>query len=204
MSNSTFFAMDFDGKKQFAFAVEKETPMISPQILNVYLAGPLTNNDVSTDCDCRDLQEIVKRVLGSYEYHGIRFNVYDPGDVTQLPGTAHTAEDVYELDHERTITADLVVFHVNVPSLGVGCECQIAADASSPKVIIAKKAAPLSRMFVGVYSATLATIEYEHPHEVETELSGQLLAIAGRAVESAGIGMVGQLCRLLRTCTWDG
>ncbi len=184
MSDSNFFAMDFDNQKRFAFAVEKEAPMLSPPVLNVYLAGPLTNNDLCTDCDCRKVREIVKLLFGSYEYNGIHFNVYDPGDIT-APGTTHSPEEVYELDHERTVTADLVVFHVNVPSLGVGCECQISADASSPKVIIAKKGAPLSRMFVGVYSATLAKIEYENPDDVEMELSSQLPSIASLAVESA-------------------
>jgi hypothetical protein len=185
MSDSNFFAMDFDDQKRFAFTVEKEAPMISPPVLNVYLAGPLTNNDNRIEDACREVREIAKRILSSYEYHGVRFNVYDPADTTP-PGTNHTAEDVYDLDHERTITADLVVFHVNVPSLGVGCECQIAADASSPKVIIAKKGAPLSRMFAGVYSATLATIEYENPVDVELVLSSELLAtIASMTVESA-------------------
>jgi hypothetical protein len=185
MPDSTFFAMDFDDQKRLAFTVEKDAPMISPPVLNVYLAGPLTNNDKCVECACRDVREIAKRILSSYEYHGIRFNVYDPADTTP-PGTNHTAEDVYDLDHERTMTADLVVFHVNVPSLGVGCECQISADASSPKVIIAKKGAPLSRMFAGVYSATLATIEYENPSDVEVRLSSELLAtIAGMTIESA-------------------
>jgi len=184
MSDINFFAMDFNEGKHLAFAVEKEAPMIVPPVLNVYLAGPLTNNDKCVDCLCREVREIVKRLLGSYEYNGVRFHVYDPGDITS-PGTAHTPEEVYELDHERTMTADLVVFHVNAPSLGVGCECQIAADTCSPKVVIARNGTPLSRMFTGVHSETLATIEYEQPRDVEMQLSQWLPTIARRAAESA-------------------
>ena len=183
MSDSTFFAMDFDGQKHLAFAVEKEAPMISPPILNVYLAGPLTNNDKCTDC-CREVQRLLNVFSVLMSTTVFTSNVYDPGDFTS-PGTDHTAEDVYELDHERTMTADLVVFHVNVPSLGVGCECQIAADTCSPKVVIAKHGAPLSRMFIGVYSETLATIEYQQARDVESELSRTIADNSRRAVESA-------------------
>src|SRR5882724_4741821 len=125
MSDCDSFYMDFDPEKRFSFG--KEGTLITPSVINVYLAGSLTNNDPAIAQDCVMLRQIVKRVLHAYDFLGVRFSVYDPADFTS-PGSIHSEEEVYGLDHERTALADLVIFHVIAPSLGVGCETQIAAD----------------------------------------------------------------------------
>jgi hypothetical protein len=178
------FAMDFTEEDSFESAAEKLN--LRPPELRVYLAGPLTNNDDAVKADCVAVRQVVKRLFHSYNYLGARFVVYDPADVTQ-PGSTHSAEQVYELDHARTTQADLVIFHVNVPSLGVGIESQIAADATVPRVTIARKGTKVSRMFAGIFSPSIADLTYGSVAELETVLSRHMLKIAKHAVKSAAV-----------------
>ena len=69
--------------------------------------------------------------LRTYDYLGVQFEIYHPGEVT-MPGSKHSAENVYVINYEQCVLADLVVFNVTQPSLGVGCESQIASDATVP------------------------------------------------------------------------
>lgn len=77
MSDSSFFAMDFDGDHQFAFSRHLEEQMLDPPIFEVYLAGPLTNNNPVIDADCAVVRHTIKDLFGAYEYSGYRFHVYD-------------------------------------------------------------------------------------------------------------------------------
>ena len=115
--------------------------MIDPPVLRVYLASPLTNTDPASEEDRRTVREVTRRIMENYDYFGIRTEVYDPSDVTP-PGSEHTSEEVYVTDHNRTANADLVVFHVNGPSIGVGMEAQIAAEATVPRVVVSKRDTP--------------------------------------------------------------
>lgn len=182
MNDGDAFSMDFDGTRYLSFSSSQA--ILNPASLRVYAAGPLTNNSDAISRDCADVRSILKRVLGSYDHQGIRFQVYDPGDVTQ-PGSSHTPEEVYELNHEQSVLADLVVFHVTTPSLGVGCEAQIAADATVPRVTLVRKDVALSRMFDGIFSTTIASIHYENHADLELQLFRQLPSIAAQATRSA-------------------
>ena len=176
--------MDFDGSRHLAFNRDASAPLLNSPELRVYAAGALTNVDQDVNRDCLEIRAIVKRVLESYDFQGIGFRVYDPGDITQ-PGSNHTAEEVYELNYLQSILADLVIFHVNVPSLGVGCEAQIAADATVPRITLAKKSVAVSRMFAGIFSATLASIEYDSYADAELQLFRLLPTIAEETIQSA-------------------
>ncbi len=183
MNENDAFSMDFDGARSLAFNTG-DCPLLDPPRIRIYAAGPLTNIGEDTSFDCTTVRGILKRVFAAYDYQGIRFDVYDPGDVTQ-PGSQHTAEEVYELNYEQSVLADLVVFHVNVPSLGVGCEAQISADATVPRVTLAKADIPVSRMFEGMFSATIATLEYVNHADLELQLFRQLPELAARVIRSA-------------------
>ena len=89
------------------------------------------------------------------------------------------------MNHEQSVLADLVVFHVTTPSLGVGCEAQIAADATVPRVTLVRKDVALSRMFDGIFSTTIASIQYENHADLELQLFRQLPLISARATQSA-------------------
>jgi hypothetical protein len=182
MTDTNSFSMDFDPLRGLSF--NAENPVIQPPVLRVYLASPLTNADSETRHDCQIVREVTRHVLADYDYQGIRFQLYDPGEVTP-PGSEHSSEEVYVTDHSRTSNADLVIFHVNCPSLGVGMEAQIAAEATLPRVVVSKATADVSRMFLGVFSPTVATIRYSGQIDYQAELSRQLPEIARLTVESA-------------------
>ncbi len=99
--NDEAFSMDFDGARSLAFNIG-DSPLLNPPRIRIYAAGPLTNIDEDATNDCLAVRGILKRVFAAYEYQGIRFEVYDPGDVTQ-PGSQHTAEEVYELNYEQSV-----------------------------------------------------------------------------------------------------
>src|SRR5690349_21767318 len=139
-----FFSMDFDGSQELSFNPSFNTPLLTPATLRVYAAGSLTNNSCSVNQECVDVRKIIKRVLERYDYEGVNFRVYDPGENTS-PGSEHSPDEVYRINYEQCVSADLLIFHVNVPSLGVGCEAQIAADATVPKIVLTKKNIPVSR-----------------------------------------------------------
>jgi hypothetical protein len=126
------------------------------------------------------VRKAAREILGNV------FDVYDPGDNTS-PGTVHTAEEVYLIDHSRTIGADLVFFHVRSPSLGVGIESQIAADATIPRVVARPEGAAVSRMFSGVFSPTVAEIEYADIEAFRAKLIQALPDIVEKARASRTI-----------------
>jgi transcriptional regulator with XRE-family HTH domain len=146
--------------------------------MRAYLAGPLTACDPAQAEICRKVRTRAGRVLRT------RFTVYDPAEMTP-PGTDHTPDQVFNADHTRTSTADLVFFHVNAPSLGVGIESQIAAEATIPRVIAKPKGLKISRMFDGVFNPTIARIEYVDPDDFEQQLLDLLPSIAIAASKSA-------------------
>jgi hypothetical protein len=188
MSDHEGFCMDFgepDYWQQYDANgfIGKATPLLNPPIIQVYLAGPLTCVDPSDGQDCDAIRKITKHVLGSYDYRGLRFRVYDPADVTQ-PGSQHTPEQVYEVDYRNVVDADLVIFHVNVPSLGVGEESQIAAASMVPRVTVRKRGAKVSRMFDGTFTPAIR-IEYSSYADYEKLLRDQLVEIAEKVVSSA-------------------
>lgn len=185
MSNGDSFAIDFndDDEDSLGF-VRNGGPLIDPPLIRVYLAGPLTNNDEGANLECQRIRQVVKDLLHGYDFLGVEFLVYDPADVTP-PGTDHSPEEVYSTDFQSTAGAELVVFHVNVPSLGVGMESQISAFATVPRVIICKSGSPVSRMFRGVFAPTLAKIEYENTDDARRHLEAEIPTIAAAAIESA-------------------
>ena len=139
MNNDERITLDFEDSPTPSWRI----PMI------VYLAGPLTNNEPEPERGCESIRLAASEIMRDY------FEVYDPAEVTP-PKSAHSPEEVYLTDHTRTRLADLVLFHVNRPSLGVGIESQIAAEATIPKVIAYHEGAAVSRMFRGVFSPVSA------------------------------------------------
>lgn len=157
---------------------------LDPPLLRVYLASALTNLDDADRQEAQRVRKVIRDVLHGYDYFGIRFEVYDPAEVT-APGSNHTDDEVYITDHDRTSASDAVIFYVLAPSLGVGMEAQIAADCTLPRVVVSRRNSRVSRMFRGVFSPTLASLEYDEVAELHQSLSLRLLDIAKRAVASA-------------------
>jgi len=184
MGSEDAFSLDFNGGVQWPFNARHRDALPGDGAINIYAAGPLTNNDRAVETECCQFRSIVKRVFEPYDYEGISFRVYDPAEQTR-PGSLHTADDVYAINYEQCVRADLIVYHVTTPSLGVGCESQIAADATVPRVVVARADAPVSRMFEGVFSTTIQTIRFQNEHDLELQLLNCRPDIADAVVSSA-------------------
>ncbi|MBB3205519.1 transcriptional regulator with XRE-family HTH domain [Rhodopirellula rubra] len=178
------FSMDFDDDIQLGFNKTMSEELPGEPVIRIYAAGPLTNNDETANGECDEVRSILQRVFADYDYLGVQFEIYHPGEVT-MPGSNHSAENVYVINYEQCVLADLVVFNVTQPSLGVGCESQIAADATVPRVVLAKIGSKVSRMFEGEFSTTLATIKYENRQDLELQLIQRREEICGAILESA-------------------
>ena len=136
MSEDEYFVIDFhDDMEGF-----NQMPKIK-----IYLAGPLTGYDDDTIIrECREIRASIKEILAKFKNkESVYFEIYDPGEKT-APGSGHSPDEVYEIDQAHTTNADLVIFHINVPSLGVGIEAQIAADVTIPRVIISRNGVEVS------------------------------------------------------------
>jgi hypothetical protein len=173
------FSIDFGDRNSF---FNPDTPLIDPPIIRVYLASPLTNTGVLGE-ECAQVRAAIKLAFADYEYLGVKFHIYDPADHTS-PNSTHSPEDVYVIDHRCTVCADLVVFLVNAPSLGVGIEAQLSASATTPRIIIKKRAVAISRLFQGMCCSTIAEIQYDVPGEVYATLQAQLSEICPKVIES--------------------
>jgi hypothetical protein len=137
--------------------------------LKVYLALPLTNVDANATGSHRSFREAVTDALATAD--GVEFCVYDPGRVTP-PGSPHTPADVYRTDHTAVSTADLVIFNARWPSLGVGIETQISADATVPKIVIAERDGDISPMIDGMFSPTISRVAYSTPGRYVCSFAG--------------------------------
>ncbi len=184
MNREDSFSLDFDGGSQWPFNARRRDLLPGEKTINIYAAAPLTNNDDIVEAQCLQFREILKRVFEPYDFEGISFRVYDPAEETR-PGSLHSADDVYAINYEQCVKSDVIVYHVTAPSLGVGCESQIAADATVPRVVVAKADASVSRMFEGVFSSTIQTIQFANEHDLELQLVKRRHDIANAVVSSA-------------------
>lgn len=184
MSSDGSFSMDFNNNVQWPFNARRHEQLLGEKRFNIYAAGPLTNNDQAVECECDRFRNILKKVFESYDFEGVSFRIYDPAEQTR-PGSIHSADDVYAINYEQCVMADLIIYHVTTPSLGVGCESQIAANATVPRVVVARSGASVSRMFEGVFSTTIQTIRFQNEHDLELQLLNRRYEIASSTMSSA-------------------
>lgn len=90
----------------------------------VYLASSLTSPDLTS---LRTV--LIQKASSAFSQMG--FTVYDPHEHTPLC-SFHAPEDVYEINHDHSMEADLIFFLRSQPSMGMGIEAQIAADMLVP------------------------------------------------------------------------
>src|ERR1700733_14028875 len=133
----------------------------------VYLASPLTSQSGRRQAQNRRARLAIKQELS--DCPNAFFEVYDPADHTQ-PGSAHSADEVYRIDYCRTITADLLILHVNAASIGLGIEAQLGTDAGVPRVIVSPMSMKISRMLLGIPAKGLGLLEYRDISDLKLKL----------------------------------
>lgn len=110
---------------------------------SAYMSGPLTG--VEHIGEIKEFYEGIGQVCAAA---GI--DLYLPHRVSDpLANPGLTPAEVYAMDRARIEAADLVVAYVGRPSLGVGCEIEIAREQAIPVVALCEEGARVSRMILG-------------------------------------------------------
>jgi deoxycytidylate deaminase len=136
-----------------------------PSMKNIYLSCGLTN----TPASARDLYDLLKH--GASE---VGVEMYCPHEHTDpLKATAHSPQEIYELDKKRVQESGAVVAVVTWPSLGVGIELEWAASSKKPIVLLNEKGALVSRAALGLPSIVYH-IEYENADAAKRQLKNVL------------------------------
>ena len=109
-----------------------------------------------------------------------RFTVYAPANNTPCGGS-FSNEHIYGTNFRRINESDLIVFHQNGPSSGMGMEAEIAAGVMVPAIILRPKGTRPSKMFPGFDLRVIKTIEYSSIDDLRRQLSESLEEIAKTA-----------------------
>jgi transcriptional regulator with XRE-family HTH domain len=78
---------------------------------------------------------------------------------------------VHFLDRKELMTSDLVLLYAGKPSLGVGDEYEIAAQAGIPVVILIEKGKKLSRMINGGFARKIKIVQFTEPEDLNESLN---------------------------------
>lgn len=123
-------------------------PIDSGPPLTAYFASALTGLTKKQKREIESLDQKIDEICNSYKSYSIalyrpRMNT-DPVENPDVPN-----RDVYEIDRERVVTADLLILAAIFPSLGAGMELQLAHQSCKSVILLKKEGQPLSRMVSG-------------------------------------------------------
>jgi 2'-deoxynucleoside 5'-phosphate N-hydrolase len=108
-----------------------------------YMSGPLTG--LTRPAEIQGFYEALDEACAA---QGVALYLpHRVSDPLQNPGM--TPQAVYALDRGQVSAADLIIAYVGLPSLGVGCEIEIAGEFGVPVVLLAEQGAAVSRMIRG-------------------------------------------------------
>jgi len=161
MPEDSFYDSDRPGDAESSGADEQFSLELIPleqvcsPLLKAYFAESMTGtfeNLFVSDIAIR-VREAVASLIAA------NFTSYAPANHTPCGGGFSNAQ-IYETNFKKISDSDLVIFHRNAPSSGMGMEAEIAAGVMVPAVILIPKGTPCSLMFPGFDLLVIATIEY--------------------------------------------
>lgn len=136
-----------------------------------YFACALTRADEDEKQYLRRIEktEAVARIIKSNAEKS-NCAIYFPGEHTHPQGAPDLlAHEVYWIDRERVASADLLVIFADAPSIGVGQEAEIAANAGVPIAIFHSASVNVSRMLRGIAGRIVAQISFEDQADLENK-----------------------------------
>ena len=151
--------------------------------IRVYLASGLTGREDHKKGDNR-IRSVITEVVEKSRYNGFQYKVYDPERYTGID-SPHSSEEVYRIDFEKVVEADIVIFYLNAPSWGVGYEGQIAAGATIPKILVYPKSQNVSRMVLGDFNPVLFSVEFESEADLAPRFSHKLNVFGKEIIDMA-------------------
>jgi len=215
MPEDSFYDSDRPGDAESSGADEQFSLELIPleqvcsPLLKAYFAESMTGtfeNLFVSDIAIR-VREAVASLIAA------NFTSYAPANHTPCGGGFSNAQ-IYETNFKKISDSDLVIFHRNAPSSGMGMEAEIAAGVMVPAVILIPKGTPCSLMFPGFDLLVIATIEYSDVNDLSRQLRAALNEVVNRArkwrtqrrenlrnLQKAKIGPELQSARILRGIT---
>jgi transcriptional regulator with XRE-family HTH domain len=147
-------------------------PRPSPLPLNAYLACGLTGLTREQRQLMFHLSDTIAMLCKAQN-----IDLYEPRKNTDPVHHAdvHDAE-VFRIDRERVLSADLLIYLCHYPSTGAGEELDIAYNALVPIILISHSETRVSRMVTGIPAFKLE-ITYTEPEELRLQLRDRLLEI---------------------------
>lgn len=136
--------------------------------LMAYFASALTGLTKKQKREIAALDQKIDEICNSYKSYSVA--LYRPRmntDPVENPDVSN--RDVYEIDRERVVTADLLILATIFPSLGAGMELQLAHQSCKSIILLKKEGQPLSRMVLGC-PVRMEIVEYTRL----TELTGKV------------------------------
>lgn len=169
--------------------------------LHAYLASALTGLDGAQRQLIFQLSDAIGVVC-----HDLGISLYEPRKNTDPVHHASVPDsDVFhpDLDRERVLRSDLLVYLAHYPSTGAGEELDFALNALVPIIVIAHRSTRVSRMITGI-PGLVVVLEYDEPEELRTLLGEKLAQIRPLLVQRAlafgtyDVNIVGDRIRSLR------
>jgi DNA-binding transcriptional regulator YiaG len=142
---------------------------VSP--LDAYLASALTGLSAGERLDVDRTSDAIARVCARCD-----IDLYEPRKVTDpVHDVAVPDTEVFRLDRERVLRADLLIYLAHYPSTGAGEELIFAHNAMVPTVLVAHRSTVISRMVTGIPGTI--QVRYDDTAGLERDLADRLLAL---------------------------
>lgn len=157
-------------------ATALEVPPSGPEPdLKGYLACALTGLTETERRYVFQLSDTVATVCKSFN-----IDLYEPRKVTD-PNFNPDVPDhqVFEIDRQKVLQSDVLIFLSHYPSVGAGQELDFAYNALLPIIVIAHSEVRVSRMVTGI-PGMLIKITYTEPEELREILDKELIRLRPR------------------------
>lgn len=167
--------------------------------LRAYLASALTGLTEGQRKTVFDISDRVNQICLE-----VNIELYEPRKKTDPVHNPEVSDaNVFKMDHDRVVTADIVIHLCHYPGTGAGEELGFAYASLVPIVLLAPGDQRVSRMITGIPSYKLE-IRYENPEDLDVLLAKRLLEIRPYleerrvAREQHEVNIVGERVRDLR------
>lgn len=140
-----------------------------PVSLTGYLACALTGLD---DLQRKYVFQVSDAVAIECQAQGIE--LYEPRKVTD-PNFNSDIQDtkVFEIDRDRVLNSDVLIFLSHFPSVGAGQELDFAYNAMIPIIVVYHSDARVSRMVTGI-PGLIVKIPYSEPEQLRELLRNEI------------------------------
>jgi nucleoside 2-deoxyribosyltransferase len=139
--------------------------------VKIYLGCSLTNSPEDFRKDIVELKKFLQEKYTLLEFFS------DPIGVNNQSQEIDYCRQIYEFDKNCVESCDLFLAEITHPSLGEGMELAFAVNKNKPILAIAKHAAQISRMVVGITAPNFSLLRYSNSDEILHAVEAKLIEL---------------------------